>query len=218
MKKLTLAILIIFAFSSKAFALTSGSYFSVDGVFSYGLFHERYTSNYNPGGTSNDSPIFRGKDAGFGFSLKHAVNFGGPYIAPTIFYERLNNKVNGDLENNVVLELKNRFGGKVDLGYDLTDFFSVYALGGYAGVHYTATNYSYLGGSQIYNRRNTDIVESFFYGGGFNINVNRDFSVFAEYHNQQFDANFRIPNEYKKRTGTYNARVHVAKLGLAYHF
>ena len=226
MKKLILLSLSLFILTnSQGFARTQGSYLGVDGVFTYGLFNDRFSANGVP--TQNDSPHFRGKSKspGFGVNYKYAINFGGPYIAPTIFYERPNTVLNGDNEDentvadqNVRLEIKNRFGAKIDVGYDITDNIAIYALGGYAGVHYTSTKYSFLGTSIVRNRSTTDIVESFFYGGGMKVDFNQDFSMNLEYNNQQFDANYRTPNNFKNTNGTYNTIIHVAKLGFAFRF
>ena len=227
MKKLILLSLSLFILTnSQGFARTQGSYFGVDGVFTYGLFNDRFSSD--DASTRNDSPRFRGKSKspGFGVNYKYAINFGGPYIAPTIFYERPNTVLNNNdneeensvADRNVRLEIKNRFGAKVDVGYDITDNFAIYALGGYAGVHYTSTNYSFLGTSTVRNSSMTDIVETFFYGGGMKIDFNQDFSMNLEYNNQQFDANYKIPNNYKNTNGTFNTMIHVAKLGFAVRF
>lgn len=203
--------------SLDASAKTNGSYLSADLIRSQVRFYEKFSQGTNTT-TRIDKPSFKNARGGFGFTYKYAFNYGNFFVTPGAFYEKNNLVITGDPEKTRSLEVKDRFGAKVDVGYDLTDNFAIYAIGGYSGVNYKSRNYSYQGGGELTSRTKSDIVGSAFYGAGLKVDLNKDFSVSAEYTSQKFSARTRIPNDYNNHKGSYKTRLDVAKISFAYRF
>lgn len=74
----------------------------------------------------------------FGLNAKYAVNFNNVFIAPGIFaYFNITKDKESGYGYTFNRSVKNCYGIKADLGYDLTDKFVLYATGSFAIVDTT---------------------------------------------------------------------------------
>jgi opacity protein-like surface antigen len=218
MKKFLVLLLTILGLSTNAFAITEGDYFGVDLVYSVGRFREEYTDINNPQ-TIIDPAKFNGSHAGFGINYRHAFNYGGLYIAPGAFLEN-NNLLIDEPTSQRDLFIKNRFGGKIDLGYDLTDKFSLYLTTGYAMINYNATNIYFDNNGDLFTSGKTSTRGNFLFGFGGKIDISKNLSLVSEYSTQEFDVKTRTntPRDVERHVGIFRTRIHVTKIGLAYKF
>lgn len=223
MKKLFLVTsLIASVATSSAFAKSEGSYLSLDVLSSTGRFHERYQDNTTSGNTVNNKPAFNHQAVGFGATYKYAFNFNNFFIAPGLFYERNRLTIDGDViqdgDSGRRMEVKHRYGAKLDFGYDVTENFAPYLTVGYAGINYGTKQYSFQNTNVRSTRLVNDTVGDIFYGGGIRFDLNERVSLAVEYTTQNFSARMRVPNDYNNRTGVFRTRLDVAKFGIAVRF
>ncbi len=223
-KTLILASLI----SSPAFATTAGQYVGVDYLRTNAKFRER--NNEVPRtayGIANNSD-------GFGLNYKYAVNYGGFFAAPGVFFEKNNAKVNfnmpgySDVEPRVdfkSVKVKERYGIKLDLGYDLTHDVSPYVTGGYA-----ISDYSTVNGIASYsiprNDRSGKLDKSqgnWFYGVGLKVDYNENVAFNLEYDIQKFSAKTDVlknamPGNNPDLKSKFDVKLGVMKIGVSYKF
>lgn len=216
MKKIFLAFVALSFFSSSAaYAVTAGNYLSADAILVHGKFYEDYTQStiHNRARPSNS-----GSSGGFGATYKYAANYQGAFIAPGIFFEQDNLVIEADPRQLRKLNIKNRYGVRLDLGVDVVDHFAIYAIGGYAMANYSAQNYSRLGGSEYFTRKNSGTAGGSIYGVGLKTEIMPEVAVSIEYTTQNISATTKIPSDYLNYNGKYKARIDAAKLSIAYHF
>jgi len=218
MKKLFLSTLFLAIISSSnSFAATIGSYLSADAIYSTLSFREYYDQN---GLTAKDRHSFRKEKIGYGATYKYAINFNRFFIAPGAFFERNKIVASGaeEVAKSRELEVKSRFGAKVEMGYDITDNFAAYLTGGYSGIFYRTRNYSYQGDSVYTTRDENDLKGSAFYGAGIKFDINELSSIGLEFTTQTLNARTRIPNDYLDHKSKYKSRLNVLKMSIAYRF
>ncbi len=222
MKKIfTLTFLVSSIFSFNASAVTEGHYLSIDGIDSHVRYYERYKDNLFPNGTNQLGAYETdNNDYGVGLTYKYAINFNKLYFAPGVFYEYNNAKAEDDNTPKSV-HVKNRYGVKMDMGYDVAlgytpiEIFSLYVTGGYSGVKYETNNLSSI------NRINTNTsgtAGDWFYGAGFKVDFGERFFSGMEYTRQNFLARTRIQDDGTMYSGNYKTRLDVVKLSLGYKF
>jgi opacity protein-like surface antigen len=221
MKKLLLISSVVASLlSSAASAKTSGSYLGVDAIRGSLRFKEVYTdSRYPNGNATNDG--FSNSGYGVGISYKYAYNFKGAYLAPGVFAEQYNiaaSRHNTPADLPQKLQVNNRYGAKLDFGYDVTNYFAPYVTGGYSGIRYKSTNYNTSGSTTITNHNIAGNAGSWFFGAGLKFDVSKNVSISAEYTTQNFRARTAIPNDTQSYSGHYKSRLDVAKVGVAYKF
>lgn len=185
MKKIILISAVASMIAASAFARTEGDYGSVN-----------WTYNHVELGGEERSV----SGSGVGVELKHAFNQNNVFLAPAIFGEWTSlNRTVGSTKGTI----HNRYGAKVNLGYDFTDDFAIYVLGGYSFINYRTNSPA--------GERTDHAKGDLFYGVGLTQNLNPDWAVNLEYNYQEFD----LKTADRSRISTnYNT----VKLGLNYKF
>lgn len=228
-------------------SLTIGNYFGIDYLNANLRFRElndtKEVIQYN-------SPDLKN---GIGLKYFYAVNFNNFFIAPEIFYEKIEvkNKYSYNRfkvnENNVIIdkrvafgykfmEIHQRYGGKINFGYDFDSNFSPYFFGGLSYI-----DFSNLASPYTINQRNTalknygyDVFQIKkgrklvpFYGYGIKIKLTNRFYLNAEYHILDFLVNSKAHNyaplnnsEIQKSSNFINLdnSLRIFKAGILYNF
>ncbi|MFZ9181016.1 MAG: outer membrane protein [Rickettsiales bacterium] len=183
--------------------LTIGSYFGIDYLNANLRFREMSIDNevypYN-------SPDLKN---GFGLKYFYAVNFNNLFLAPEIFYEKIGVKnkysynrflaLNGSgtytdkrtLWGYKFMEIHQRFGGKINLGYDFNSNFAPYIFGGLSYIDFSnlASPYTIDQRNQALQVYGYDVFQIKkgrklvpFFGYGLKIKLSNRFYLNAEYH------------------------------------
>lgn len=201
-KKLFLATtLIALSSTSSAFAKTEGNYIGLD----LGSDHASM-KYYNPVSESqkNESDA----SVSVGVSYKYAFNFNNIFIAPGLFYESLGLSTDDSLFANLFVrdsvDIEDRSGLKVDVGYDLNDKWALYFTNGLAGVNYRVNWENF--------EEKADRKWGYFYGLGVNYNISKRFMLNFEYNMQNINLNTPVSGN------KVDADISVAKVGISYHF
>jgi opacity protein-like surface antigen len=190
MKKLLLTTALITSITSAALAKTEGSQVGLDLL----------RTSASHGSEIKDSSI------GFGVNFKYAMPLGnsGVFIAPGLFAEHLNNEAK-DADSDPIL-VKNRFGAKVDVGYDVTDQFAIYVTGGVASTAYEV-NWRSVGEKKS-GRDLTPV-----YGLGLSYSATKNLVLNLEYNRQEIDSKTPDIDGF-----AYKTELDVMKVGVAYRF
>jgi len=182
MKNIFKATSIVFLafYASSSFAKTEGSQIGVS------LHRAKTEHKYiDPTANPNIGPQakFRGKTNGFGVDYKYAVNFGEKFfIAPGVFYETLDTNVEDRSGDRNSFSFKNRFGAKVDLGYDVNERLAVYFTNGVSHVRYKMDiQDSDANGTTATFKEG---VSDYFYGLGVTSRIAENVLIGAEYNTQ----------------------------------
>lgn len=190
--------------SSSAFAKTEGNYVGVSFLKSSAT--NRFQISGNQDRTWNK---FSDTSNGVGIDYKHAYNFDGAYVSPGVFFDQIGSKATDAYNDN--LTISSRYGAKLDLGYDFTDYFSAYFTNGIANTNYQL-NVSNYGGALADHSTASKMV--YFYGAGVTSKISKDLSLVAEYNTQTLNIgtlSSGVDDHIKSKLG-------VAKIGLAYNF
>ncbi len=218
MKKLYLAIFFsVFISSECVFAKTQGSYLGIDLLDTKLKFYQRNTNDSHLTLT-NVKPSYSHNDFGVGMHYNYAVNMGGFFIAPGIFFEMNNSEANGSgtkaLER---LQIKNRYGAKLDLGVDITNAIAPYLTGGYSGISYDSRDFfNFSGYTETYNK--SGMLMDWFYGAGIKFDCDKYTSVSIEYNTQNFAVRNSVNGTTNNLSTRYQTRLDVLKFGVAYRF
>lgn len=195
MKKLFLVTAVITSITSSAFAKTAGNQLGVD------ILYASAKHKYNPSGGYGK---FDDSNVGFGANYKYAISLGDNiFIAPGVFAEKLGTEAKDDDRDPTTLNY--RYGAKLDVGYDITDKFAVYATVGAASINYKV-DWKSIG------RKTTGNEFSPTYGLGFSYNIQKNLALNFEYNYQQAD--LKTPGNLAKN----KTELSVAKIGVAYRF
>ena len=167
--------------AASASAKTEGNYLGID-------LHRAVTeSHYDTRTTGATNTIDKRYDQnlGFGLSYKYAFNFDKIFVAPGVFFERIgtNAKIaTGENNDDHYFQVKNRYGVKLDIGYDIKDDFAVYLTGGLSYTGYK-TNHSDATGTGI-PETFAGSKPGFLYGFGAIQKISDNVSIGAEYNTQ----------------------------------
>jgi len=208
MKK-TLAILALTtAFVSANANAKDGFYLGADALYSYA------TNSYQTL-TPHRSRRLEGKQTddeslGFGLSAGYKVSVNKLFFAPELFYDYIDNKspdffYEQASESNDILKIKDRFGGKLNIGYNITKNFSAFVNAGVTSVQY---------GVFWYTPQQSRVARKVapIYGVGLMYNLNDHLAVRASYDYQDFNI------QYVQEGRRSNVRLDVYKVGLVYGF
>lgn len=233
------AIIFLCSLSTQVFAYagaTKGHYFQVDAVGINSTNRLSASSEYKAYSTSTfgdtyvDGQRYYVADeypnpdgVGYGFTYKYAFSAEKTlidplkwlFVAPAVFYENLGVSGAGKSYGNVV-ELNNRYGFKVDVGYDFDYGIAPFLVGGVSSTSYTirmsdSVNKDVKSGSDI----------ATFYGAGIGYSPFDKFSFVLEYNEQSNIFKSHVSGDYTT-TGAYFDKVYsknrILKFGIAYHF
>lgn len=209
---LSTAIIAASSYASVANAKTQGHYAGLDLIRTSIHFEERYTDPATPDPIK--WPIEHGGSGyGVGLNYKYAFNFNKLFIAPGVFIEENHASAKGrDEWFRAQMKIKNRFGVKADIGYDVTNKIAPYLTGGYSKISYKSTNF--VGNDQ---RSLHSTLGDWFYGAGLKVEYNDKISFNLEYNRQDFAA-----KNTSATTGDYvsifKTKLSIIKLGASYNF
>ena len=176
----------------KSSAKTAGHFVNLDVVFTRGNFNERYTRNTKPTPV-NAQPSYHNQGIGGSLGYKYAFNFNGFFVAPGVFFEHNDTEIRGTEGNSRAnVNIKDRYGFKTDLGYDVTNIFAPYFTTGYNRISYSTQNFSSKK-TFLRDASNND----WFYGAGFKIRYSDHVAFNAEYNRQSFLAQTLLTSNVK---------------------
>ncbi len=214
--------------ASQAMAKTEGNYFGFD------ISQNRSSHQYDVQTTLSDQTVnlddihsssqpvlgsFKENEYGYGINLKHAFNYEGVFLAPSIFYEKIGTSAEDSLGDQV--SINSRHGAKLDIGYDVMDNLAFYVTGGVAVIDYEI-NFNKTGLGNVNGKES-----SFIKGVGLNYSLNKDWLINFEYNSQKADleGKFLATGLFPGATSaagvdTYNVKTQINsyKFGLAYRF
>lgn len=206
-KFLAIASLVLALSSTSVFAKTEGSYAGIDILRSDTKI--KYKGDYSVNGSGiSGTEGNTASDSGYGLGAhyKYASRLGDDtYIAPGVFIEA--NNLNANDNNNSKIQIKNRAGVGVDLGYDIDNNLSVYATGGASLLHYTAN----VQPNAVNTDRKTGYKPGWYYGVGLLHNYSKNVATSLEFTTQSVDLKVPYSNQVKND-------LRVVKLGVAYRF
>ncbi len=157
----------------------------------------------------------RNESNGFGVNMGYKVAAKKAFIAPEIFYEKISNSAkdfgyeqNPPIRENS-LNVDQRYGAKINVGYNFASKFNVFANIGMTNTNYTIKLLGIPTGDHI-----TQKVAQFtmIYGAGLSYDINNNWSLKASYDWQQFNARYDLGVE-KDRI-----LLQTVKAGIAYKF
>lgn len=200
MKKLILLTTLASLASASAFAKTEGNQIGID------ILRASAKHRYKAGSiTASNYSQFDDSSIGVGVNYKYAINFENIFIAPGAFYEKIGTK-SKDSDGDTV-SVNNRYGAKLDIGYDLTNNFAAYLSTGYALID-GKVDWKSLG------QKKSDRQGGIFYGVGLAYSATKNVVLGLEYNVQSVD--LKTPND----GGINKAKTDlgVMKFGVAYRF
>ncbi len=213
MKKYLLATLLTFSIFSTSSEAKDGAYIGAD------LLHAKVSHTfqvpnsdrfallgYKSGATSRDTSTGFSLSAGYRFDLPQSF-----FLAPEVFYDHINSKATDFFANEDPsaaqdhMDIDSRFGGKLNLGYDITSKFSAFVNAGLADV-----KYGMRWPSQGRSRAVYKIAA--IYGLGASYKVTDSIAIRASYDRQQFAAQYI--NEGRRDS----IKLQTLKIGAVYSF
>lgn len=200
MKKLVTAVSVAAVFASaSAMAKTEGHYFGADLIRS----EAQYQSRTNGLPTSGVNK-FNSSVNGYGFDYRYAVNMDRVFVAPGVFYDKIDAKAIAS--NSDTVNIKSRYGVKLDVGYDVTDKVGLYFTNGFAETGYKVDGVVNGTGT----KSKSDL--KYYYGAGVTFNIVKNWDLRAEYTTQSFGMETAVEAVRVK------ARLNVMKFGVLYKF
>jgi len=217
--------------AASANAKTEGSYLGFDLLKANSHFNS--ISNFSTYGQPH-FPKLRSKDSNnnFGLNYKYAFNKDNFFVSPGAFYERLNVKSGASYNTSLngftmdqTTKIKDRYGIKLDLGYDITNKFAFYVPVGFAFTNYELTSTQYL-----FNTPETRVMSkgrntSTFYGLGFSFYPTEKLAINFEYNRSKLNlksgnTNVDLNDNLVIDSANIRTETHldVIKLGVAYKF
>ena len=174
----------------------------------------------------------------FGIKYGYAINFKDFFLMPEIYYDHtklfLNSQNNyggphemmPNLYGYKYLKINKIYGSKINLGYDLNHFLSIYGSAGYSIINYSALSsfdtYDALKGFNVPLKpiRKNKLVPT--YGFGLKIKINKNFNLISEYQRLNLKTSLlytkQIEAPMRANGSFFNAKITVAKIGISYNF
>lgn len=212
---------VLMFFSAKAFAaesfygMTGSTYVGVDLISS--RVQHRYTAARNIFGTP-EAPKVENGSLGYGVNVGYKINKDKFFIAPEAFYEAINNSAADFYYSSATkgdkTKVESRYGIKLNVGYDVTNKFGIFANYGIASDAY---NQHFGSVNRHYNSRKTGYV----YGGGLSYRINGNLSVRLSYDIQQLKTNYDIAGDSSGGISSDqkdSIKIKATKIGLVYNF
>lgn len=193
---------------------SSGLYIGVDAL--HASVKHKYlaegTQVSTNGYTSNDESI------GYGLNLGYKLSGNKAFIAPELFFEDINSSAKdfgyeqAEINDNNSLNVRRRYGGRINIGYNLVSKLNVFANAGLANVDYSVKIIGITGDAGA--NHITSKVATFVpvYGFGFSYDLTNHWSLKASYDWQQFTVRYDFAVE-KDRI-----LLQTTKFGVAYKF
>jgi opacity protein-like surface antigen len=205
-------------FSVSAQAKTEGAFIGVNIVKSSASskFVNNLNANTNAGSFDGNSSTELGLEAKY--ALPVVGNF---FIAPGVFYEKLgieSRNMNDDAGLNVSkFTFNNRYGAKLDIGYDLNDSVAAYFTNGVAHVKFKE-DYAQDTSDPTLGSTLKSGQTSYFYGIGLLGHVNDNVTIGAEYSTQSVKAPTAGDEEGIFTAQRVKTKLDVYKINVSYRF
>lgn len=147
---------------------------------------------------------------GVGGYVGYKKSFGDVFVAPELFYDYLNSSTSNYYKMTTnkkmdTMEIRSRYGAKLNVGYNFTNSFSGF-------VNYGLSQLDHVDNYPTINTSDGKWKTAAIYGVGLGYGLNKDWCVRAEYNSQRFNVPFSAT------PGTSKVRLNVLQVGLAYHF
>ncbi len=150
---------------------------------------------------------------GYGLAYKYAFNYNDFFLAPGIFYDHIGSKtalVQADTSSGT-FSVKDRYGVKLDLGYDISDQFAVYGMLGLASVSYDVKFDNLL-----VLAHQTGHKSSMIGGLGLAYHMHKNVTLSLEY-NKQKALDIKVGGGALVQD-SFKTSIDTMKFGVAYHF
>lgn len=214
MKKFIFLTFLLTTFCVDASAKTQGAQIGVDVIYTFE--NHRYLTDQSQVTVEK----FKDSASSYGATFKYAFNIDKillalpifpTYIAPGIFYEKIgiDSSFNPEFDS---LQINNRYGFKVDVGMDFTDYFALYGTIG-------AANSNYVSEWKAFNEKMSGSQMAVTYGGGVAFTFKKHLVIGLEYNTQKMKV--RTPLILTANSGNINkadVKMDIVKLSLAYRF
>lgn len=161
-----------------------------------------------PVSAATEGAVSSGKSFGFGVNAGFKVGIDYAFIAPEIFYDQLNNSAKDffPIKNpDSTIYVSNRFGMKMNFGYNVYDRFDIFVMAGVADVKYNVNFRTDQSSRGVYKM-------SPIYGVGLSYDMNDNLALKFTYDRQKFNAQYFYEGLQDKIT------LDVFKVGLAVNF
>ena len=209
-------------------AITKGNYLEISLI----------NSNLRVRHEINNSIKSRNNSQSFGAKYSYAFNYKNLYIAPGIFYDYNQAKINLEYNSFPVdyydngyayqsYQLTNSYGVKLKIGYDVTNRFSTFVNAGFQNSEYNQENYA--NNEPNFNRKRSDKVEGYILGIGLKYSLLKNIDIITSYEATALSLKLNDLNDndnYKKnlldlitfKKGFFPSNVGITRIGLAYKF
>lgn len=211
MKKLIAVSLFASLVASSAFAKTEGSYVGIDLLNTKSVAQLRSSSE---GQAADETSRQTSRNYGVGVNYKYAVNFNKFFVAPGIIIE--DNRSKNSIADGLSLNVKNRYGVKADVGYDVTDCIAPYLTLGYSATSYTSRFGAVSEDDVAINGKKSATNYDWFYGAGVKFDLTSNVALNLEYNRQNFRAKVSTGNA--DVAAAYKTRLEIMKVGVSYRF
>ena len=147
-------------------------------------------------------------NGGYGLNVGYKLQQSGFFLAPEIFYENINSKTRDYFNNSAVggdkLRIKDRYGARINLGYEYERFGAFVSLG--------RARTEYRQHFPSVGRYHDDTECDAVYGVGLSYKLTDNWSMKLAYDEQKFKTNYDRVGEKDK------VIIKSTKIGLAYNF
>lgn len=200
------------AFAAESFyGLEGNAYVGADYVASRA--HHRYSES--PDVVANpDKAKIKNNGQGYGLNVGYKISKNKFFIAPELFYESLNNDSPDFYDSSTAagdkLKINDRYGAKLNLGYQFHEKFSAFVNYGRASVGYSqffpdvSRNYKERRGSRVY-------------GIGVAYKITKNIEARLSYDIQKIETNYNANYDGGSNEADY-VRIEATKVGLVYNF
>jgi opacity protein-like surface antigen len=205
MKKFLLFSLFTTFISGNSWAKTQGNYVGVDLIATHTSFD---TSKDRFSALGSNYKIKNGDQISVGGNYKYAFNHKGIFIAPGIFFDHNNVESQDNVDS--IYRLNNRYGVKLDIGYDLTD-----KLGLFINVGIANNTYSLINKTNSAKNSDNDLNGLMGIGAKYSITENVDLNFAGELSQVKMKEPQRagFPSQSK-----YDLDIAIARVGISYKF
>jgi len=151
-----------------------------------------------------------------GLSYQYALNYKGFFVAPELFYNFNNTNSVSSIEENqsgVERNLKQSYGVKLNLGYDITDKLSVFGLVGHS-ENRTKVKHYFVQDETSVSQQSSVNAEAFIMGLGARYVVGKNISLKVSHEITQLGFSKKLLDTTDKINPDYS----VTSLGVAYNF
>lgn len=179
---------------SEAMARTEGGYVGI-GLSDFSAKHDmQITDGFVQVGTQEK---FKKSSTGISLDYRYAYNLGGFFVAPGVFLDLMINQ--GENVSGDDIDLENRYGVKVDFGFDFGEKFSTYLTVGYGGVSYDVNIRRLVNSSNVsFDSSGREFAPIYGLGFLFDLNERVKFSLEANHQSLEIPLSNSVGYDYSE--------------------